>query len=66
MTAAETMNRMTISEDIEYLRRKWREGAFDKSTGLDAAGTLAEWRRIVSDRGDEPWVILTRLKTIFG
>ena len=47
---------MCISrEDASYIQRKWREGAVDKSTGLDAYGILVEWRKIVSERGDEPW-----------
>ena len=46
---------MEAEEDIEYLKGKWRKGIVDKSTGLDANGILAEWRKVVSQRGDEPW-----------
>ena len=45
----------TIDDDIGYLRRKWREGAVDGSTGLLADGILSGWRKIVAGRGDEPW-----------
>ncbi len=44
-----------MDEDVSYLKRKWREGAADKSTGLDAAGMLDAWRKIISERGEEPW-----------
>ena len=47
----------TIDDDIVYLKRKWREGAVDGSTGLGADGILSGWKKIVAERGYEPWEI---------
>ncbi|MBO7721084.1 MAG: hypothetical protein J6T01_01615, partial [Kiritimatiellae bacterium] len=45
------------AEDIDYMNRKWREGAVDAASGLDADGMLAEWRTLVDAARDEPWQI---------
>ena len=44
-----------FTNDLAYLKRKWRASVTDPGTGLDTAGVLAGWREIVAARGDEPW-----------
>ena len=45
----------TFTNDLEYLKRKWRTNVTDAGTGLVTDGVLAGWREIVAARGDEPW-----------
>jgi len=45
----------TFTNDLEYLKRKWRTNVTDEGTGLATDGVLAGWREIVAARGDEPW-----------
>ena len=45
----------TFTNDLEYLKRKWRTNVTDEGTGLVTADVLAGWREIVAARGDEPW-----------
>ncbi len=44
-----------FTNDLEYLRKKWRVDVTDGGTGLGADGVLAGWRAVVAARGDEPW-----------
>ena len=44
-----------FTNDLAYLKSKWRADVTDKGTGLDTDGVLAGWRKIVAKRGDEPW-----------
>ncbi|MBQ6328112.1 MAG: hypothetical protein IJI35_03775 [Kiritimatiellae bacterium] len=43
------------SDDLEYLKKKWRTDVTDEDTGLGTDGVLDGWREIVAARGDEPW-----------
>ena len=45
----------SFTNDLAYLKGKWRTDVTDKGTGLDTDGVLAGWREIVAARGDEPW-----------
>ena len=45
----------TFTNDLEYLKRKWRADVTDAGTGLVTDGVLAGWRELVAARGDEPW-----------
>ena len=45
----------SFTNDLAYLKDKWRTDVTDKGTGLDTDGVLAGWREIVAARGDEPW-----------
>lgn len=54
LLAAIEASGFSISNDIGYLERKWRTGAVDASTGLDAAGISAEWKKI-ADSDESSW-----------
>ena len=45
----------SFTNDLKYLKGKWRTDVTDKGTGLDTDGVLAGWCEIVAARGDEPW-----------
>ena len=55
LLAAATAVGDAFTNDLAYLKRKWRANVTDAGTGLDTGGVLAGWREIVSARGDEPW-----------
>ena len=56
----------SFTNDISYLKRKWRADVTDGSTGLGTDGVLAGWRGIVAARGDEPWEITKAKIFAFG
>ena len=45
----------SFTNDLDYLKIKWRTDVTDEGTGLGTDGVLAGWRDIVASRGDEPW-----------
>ena len=55
-----------VEEDIGYLKRKWRDGVVDKSTGLGTDGVLDGWKKIVAARGEEPWEVTKAKIFAFG
>ena len=55
-----------FTNDLPYLKRKWRADVTDAGTGLDTGGVLAGWQKIVSARGDEPWEVTKAKIFAFG
>ena len=55
LLAAATAVGDAFTNDLAYLKRKWRANVTDAGTGLDTGGVLAGWREIVAARGNEPW-----------
>ena len=55
-----------FTNDLPYLKRKWRADVTDAGTGLDTGGVLAGWQKIVSARGDEPWEVTKANIFAFG
>ena len=45
----------SFTNDLKYLKSKWRTDVTDEGPGLGTDGVLAGWREIVAARGDEPW-----------
>ncbi|MBO7686007.1 MAG: hypothetical protein J6V72_06480, partial [Kiritimatiellae bacterium] len=55
LAAATTVAGDAFTNDLAYLKRKWRADVTDAGTGLGTDGVLAGWQKIVAARGDEPW-----------
>ena len=47
----------SFTNDLAYLKSKWRSNVTDAGTGLDVDGIIAGCREIVELRKDEPWEI---------
>ena len=56
----------SFTNDLAYLKSKWRTNVTDVGTGLGTDGVLAGWRDIVAARGDEPWEITKAKLFAFG
>ena len=56
----------TFTNDLAYLKRKWRTDVTDAGTGLDTGGVLAGWQKIVAARGEEPWEVTKAKIFAFG
>lgn len=50
-----TRGKFDFSQDLDYLKRKWRENLTDKDTGLDTDGILNTWLQIVDEAGNDNW-----------
>mgnify|MGYP000207750045 CR=1 FL=1 len=46
-----------FSQDVDYLKRKWREDVTDKDTGLGISGITSEWLSIAAESKNENWEI---------
>ena len=55
-----------FTNDLPYLKRKWRASVTDEGTGLGTDGVLAGWKEIVAARGDEPWEVTKAKIFAFG
>ena len=55
-----------FTNDLAYLKRKWRVDVTDKGTGLDKDGVADGWQKIVDARGDEPWEVTKAKIFAFG
>ena len=55
-----------FTNDLAYLKRKWRANVTDAGTGLDTGGVLSGWQEIVAARGDEPWEVTKAKIFAFG
>jgi len=55
LAAAVAVAGNSLTDDLEYLKAKWRTDVTDEGSGLGTDGVLAGWQEIVAARGDEPW-----------
>ena len=56
----------SFTNDLAYLKRKWRADVTDAGTGFGTDGVLAGWKDIVAARGDEPWEVTKAKIFAFG